>query len=62
MLYIFGVLCCYSVNNSWGSGAAIYCAIRLVTMGHDGIYRRSNEELEKRIAALENAKLCGGGE
>ncbi len=55
-LYLIGIGAAASVNHSWASGAAIYVAIRCITMGHDGIYRRSNEELEKRIAALENEK------
>lgn len=52
-IYILGVLACYSVNHSWLSGGSIYCAIRFITMGHDSIYQRSNEELAKRIIALE---------
>jgi hypothetical protein len=55
-IYLIGIGAACSVNHSWQSGAAIYVAIRCITMGYDGIHRRSNEELEKRIAALENRR------
>jgi cell division protein FtsB len=56
-LYVAGVGACLSVADwHWQMGAAVYCAIRFVVEGHEGVFRRSNEELEKRITELEKNK------